>query len=270
MKYKLYIVTYKNLPDIQENISSIKDSDFYSRDDIGIFIINNSPSISLKTLENSKITVLDNNLRPEFSTGHLSRNWNQALINGFQSLVNPQAELVMHSQDDVKFEPGWFNQLLGLHNKFDFINLGVGDAFCSYTIKAVQTIGLWDERFCGIGYQEADYFMRCLIALKNKSSINDLGHKRILNPIPGNFFNSTRDARHGGNYNLLYVPGKNDQRMMEHHRSGNMAHELCRKMLYSKYGTEVKDVDWNVEYLEKEWKILNTQPVLYPYFEGTI
>ena len=47
-------------------------------------------------------------------------------------------------------------QLLPLH---------AGDALTSYTAAAISKIGLWDERFCNIGWQDLDYWFRVRAAL---------------------------------------------------------------------------------------------------------
>jgi hypothetical protein len=44
------------------------------------------------------------------------------------------------------------------------------------TSNAVKQVGLFDERFCNIGLQEADYFLRCLLYNKDRSSLNDIEH----------------------------------------------------------------------------------------------
>lgn len=184
MRIKQFIVTYNNETEINNCLSSI----FESLDDVevsilDIFIINNHTNIKIDNPYSDKVTILNNTLRPDFSTGHLSRSWNQALINGFQNLNNPDCDIVIMNQDDTKFKKNYINELLKLHKNFDFIQLGSGDQFMSYTPNAVKKIGIWDERFCNIGYQEADYFIRASLYLKEKSTINDYHHLRLLNQL---------------------------------------------------------------------------------------
>ena len=45
-------------------------------------------------------------------------------------------------------------------------------------------MGIWDERYCGIAYQEADYILRSAFHNPERSSINDQLHLRCLNQLP--------------------------------------------------------------------------------------
>ena len=86
-KIKIYIVTYKNDKCLNTNLRSLFCSDLMNYD-YEINVINNHSQINIDP-KFKKVKLLNNNLRVDFSTGHLSRNWNQALINGFQDLNNP-------------------------------------------------------------------------------------------------------------------------------------------------------------------------------------
>ncbi len=178
-KIKIFIVTYKSKISLNNNIKSLLESDLMQHN-WEINVINNH---SLNDEYVDKVKVWHNVLRPDFSTGHLARNWNQAIINGFKDLNNPDCDILVNSQDDVLFKKDCFSKLIEFHKKYSFIQSGAGDSLCSYLPEAVKEIGLWDERFCNIGYQEADYFLRALIYNKNKSMISDChpGHNRVLN-----------------------------------------------------------------------------------------
>lgn len=188
IKIKLYIVTYNNSQDLNNNLESLLNSDIVNYD-YQIHVINNHTKFCLndRYLQNTKINVLHNVCRPDFSTGHLSRNWNQAIINGFVSLNNPNCDIVAHCQDDSIFTSNWVEFLVELHQNYNFIQMGIGDNFCSYLPSAIKKVGLWDERFCGLGYQEADYFLRHLIYNKDKACINDLQHGRFINAVNFSF-----------------------------------------------------------------------------------
>lgn len=184
MKIKQYIVTFNNKLQINNCLESI----FNKLSDaelsiLEIYVINNHSNLDIDTKFLRNITILNNELRPDFSTGHLSRNWNQAIINGFKNLNSPDCDILITNQDDTIFKQNYINKLIKLHTQFDLIQFGWGDNFISYTPNAIKKIGLWDERFCNIGYQEADYMLRSYLYLKNKSSINDFSHNRILNKI---------------------------------------------------------------------------------------
>lgn len=89
----VYIVTYKNAHDLNQNIASLLATS--GGMDLRINIINNHSDFSLNPKYEKSVTVLHNSLRPDFSTGHLARSWNQALIHGFRDLKNPASEIVI-------------------------------------------------------------------------------------------------------------------------------------------------------------------------------
>lgn len=194
MKIKLYIVTYKNEFYLNHNLTTLFQSDLMSHD-YQITIINNHTDFKLDPKFVSKVKVLHNVVRPDFSTGHLARDWNCALINGFQSLTAPDCDIVIHCQDDTHFNADWCANIVDIHKRFTFIQAGWGDCFCSYTVEAVRNIGLWDERFCNIGQQEADYLLRALMYNKDKSTINDGVHRRTLNVSYVNFITRPEHAK---------------------------------------------------------------------------
>jgi FkbM family methyltransferase len=183
LKIKQFIVTYNNEVQINNCLKSI-----FSRSTeaelslLEIFIINNHTKIKIDPQYAGRVTVLNNALRPDFSTGHLSRSWNQAIINGFKNLKAPDCDILITNQDDTLFVDNYITKVIELHKKLDLVQFGWGDNFISYTPRAVRTVGLWDERFCNIGYQEADYLTRAMLYLKDKASINDFSHKRMFNP----------------------------------------------------------------------------------------
>ena len=182
LKVKLYIVTYKGHDRLGPTLSSLLNSDL-SDHSHEINLINNHTDLRVPPEFASKVKILHNVLRPDCSSGHLSRNWNQALINGFGSLLDPDCDIVVCSQDDSIFRQDWLERLLLLHKRFTFVQNGHGDQFHSYLPEAVRRIGLWDERFCGISMQAADYFWRCVMHNKEGSTIQDPIHHRVLNPI---------------------------------------------------------------------------------------
>lgn len=262
MKSKLFIVTYNNAEDLDACLNSI-----YNKVEVPdeIYVINNHSSISInKDYIDSGLIVLNNVLRPDFSTGHLSRNWNQALINGFKDVNKPDSDIVMTCQDDTIFEEGWLDFIKENHQKYSFMTFGVGDAFCSYTIDAVKSIGLWDERFCNIGYHEIDYFLRAHIFNRDKSSINDIHFG--INFLDGNYYNHELHIDgHGGNKNVLKVPAKNTDRLNNHNLSKSVAHNHSEKMFNYKWPEVPISHSW------REFNLTHLRPkdqfITYPYFE---
>ena len=176
MRIKQYIVTYNNNNLLNRCIQSMGD---FSHD---VFIIDNYGNAVID-IPSKTLKILPNTLRPNFSTGHLAKDWNAALVLGFKDLKNPDADIVILNQNDAVFKPEYISNLVELHNVFDFVQLGSGDEVLSFTPNAVKKIGLFDERFSNIGFQEADYFLRARILMPDSITINDETHDRVWNPI---------------------------------------------------------------------------------------
>lgn len=254
MKIKQYIVTYNNSFQINECIKSIfNNSSGEELDNLEIYIINNHSNFDLSAEFIDKVAVLNNTLRPDFSTGHLSRNWNQAIINGFVNLNKPESDIVITCQDDTRFSKNYITTTIELHKKFDLIQAGHGDNFVSYTPSAIKKVGLWDERFCGIGYQEADYFLRSYLYNNKNSSIQDDMHRRHLNKIT----------------NIpIQIIKSGCARREKYHINSTTHHEYNKKLFIKKWGFNP----------EKGWPaIINSistpnidSYIYYPYFENNI
>ena len=265
MKIKIYIVTYNNKVDINNNLNTLFNSNF-NNNNVEVNIINNHSTFNIDSKYKSKVNILHNTLRPDFSNGHLSRNWNQAIINGFKDLNNPDCDILIHCQDDLLWSKDWLSYLIKTHEKYSFFTGQVGDTFCSYTPEAVKNIGLWDERFCHIQYQEFDYFLRALLHNKDKTSINSYVYlpktqdkitDLLLNPIPISDLDNYFPRR----------PDRNEFRENQHIKSGKWVNHA--KLLFS-----------------KKWGIPHPRPVFlkganigkptiknyifYPYFEKDI
>ena len=127
------------------------------------------------------MNVIHNNARPDWDTGNLARNWNQALVHGFVDLNNPDAKIVVTMQNDIVLADNWTSNLLKMHQNYTFVTGQLGDNIISYRPEAVKRIGMWDERFITPANKEADYYIRALILNKEKSIVNDFFHGRLLN-----------------------------------------------------------------------------------------
>lgn len=273
MKIRLYIVTYNHPTFLNRGLKSLFESNYPSACDITknefeVFIINNHTNFALEKEYEDRVTVMHNDLRPDWSTGHLTRNWNQALVNGFENLDDPACDLVIHAQDDLDWAPGWADFLVGHHKKYDFINIGTGDAVCSYTPEAVRKIGLWDERFCAIGYHVADYHLRAVKFHGQRSSINDLGHGRVWNALPGNV--GTHATHEGGNENVVYAP-KHDTGRKDQHDTSSLWHPYNENIFTHKWGDDgrVNYIGgWKFSSISQIPELTNPQYVSYPYFES--
>lgn len=258
---KVYIVTYKktdllirclrSLFDGSNNMHNVKVSVMNN------YVPNHVPILDLpEDLLNEKITIIHNSARPEFSTGHLARNWNQCIIDGIKDIQNPDCEMIILAQEDAMFAPGALNKISQIlkEGRYNYITLGKGDEVQIMTPESVKAIGLYDERFCNIGYQEADYFRRAYLHNPEKSSINDGHHGRVHNPLP-DIFEIICDVL-----------------------CGNQRHEpeLMRSAQYNPVSIEVYRHKWHGwERGEAWWNSLGypdhvpdaKQYMMYPYFE---
>jgi hypothetical protein len=180
-KMKIYIVTYKRSDILNDTLKKLFDSDFSKLPNTEVNIINNHTDFYIQPEFQNKVNVLHNVLRPDWSNGNLAENWNQALLDGFRDLNNPDSEYVVTMQNDTSVHPQWCSNLLEMHKKYNFIVGKYGDNLVSYTPESVKRIGIWDENFFGVQYKEADYWIRALVFNKEKSCINDTLHGIELN-----------------------------------------------------------------------------------------
>lgn len=253
MKIKVYIVTYNNDKVLNDwSLNTIFSSNYKNLNhDVQIFVINNHSNINVKDEYKDKITILNNDLRPDFSTGHLARNWNQAIINGFKDPDKPDADIVVCCQNDVKFTKDWLTNLLKLHEKYTFVNFGQGDAFHSYKIDAIKNIGLWDERFCNICYQEHDYFIRALIYNRDHSTINSPGSKQLHNKV---------------DFNVIETTPCGCKRGEKSHNESKKHSNISKTIFQQKWGG-LRPAQWKpgFDWVPKKSKIPTY--MYYPYFE---
>ena len=256
MKIKIYIVTYDNNIVLNDwSLQSIFNSDYEKLGhDVKVFVINNHSNISIKDEYKNKITLLNNSLRPDFSTGHLARNWNQAIINGFVDIENPDCDIVVCSQNDIKFKKNWLENLLKAHEKYNFIQQGQGDGFHSYKIDAIKNVGLWDERFCNICYQEHDYFLRQLIDNRNHCSINSKGSRQLHNRLE---------------YEIIEDTPCGSKRGEKSHILSKQNSNISKLIFQQKWGS-TQPAQWkpDFEWIPTKSKIPNY--IYYPYFEKKI
>lgn len=253
-KVKLFVVTYNNPKILNQCLESVfLNSSPLEQSNLQVFVINNHSNFYLENRFTDKVTVIHNHTRPDFSTGHLSRNWNQCILHGFVDLNNPHCDILITCQDDTIFSNHYIGKLIELHQRYDLVTCGPGDNMVSYTPQAIRRIGLWDERFCGIGYQEMDYFIRAFKYHKEKSSINDYYHNQVHNPIEPHLipieFILTGWERQDDNHLVAY----------NFHMTGAQVFVLKWPDL-GKYPFEVVD---NIEPQIDSY-------VLYPYFEKDV
>tara|TARA_R110000824_G_C15161336_1_gene671912 strand:- start:102 stop:986 length:885 start_codon:yes stop_codon:yes gene_type:complete len=260
MKIKVFIVTYKNEDLLQNNLCSLLESDLVNHD-FSINVINNyTEHFELqKFCDDRNIKVYHNYLRPDFSIGHLSRSWNQAIINGFKNLRSPDCDILVLAQNDNLFQKKWVEYILEMHKKYDFISMGAGDQYHSYNKNHIIKVGLWDERFCGNGFQENDYFIRSVIYNKDRTSISDDAHQRNWNNIENNIISSDPALIGGRRGDPVTIAS------FEHHA-------VSQKILMAKWA---ECGDWEIfcERIRKNKgpeKSLIPDFIYYPYFETNV
>ena len=241
-RIKLFICTYNDDEVLFKNLDSVVKSDLMSHD-YEVHILNNYKRLELpEKYYDFNIEVINNEARPDFSRGHLSRSWNQGIVNGFKSVKNPDADYVILSQNDVEVTENWIENLLRYHEKYDFILFGDGDALQSMNIESVKKVGLYDERFCGIAYHESDYQFRQMLLNREKSSINDFGRNILHNQLYPNKENVRCEDKSADEY--VFYKGLNDvikwtksgaQRDTEHHSSSYKYHGISSELIRSKW-----------------------------------
>jgi FkbM family methyltransferase len=253
-KIKIFIVTYNNPKMLNQCVKSIFfNTGVVEQSNIQVYVINNHSNFELDEAYQDKVTVFHNVVRPDFSTGHLSRSWNQAIINGFVDLNNPHCDILITCQDDTLFSNHFIQKIVELHKQYDFFTCGAGDNFVSYTPNAIKRIGLWDERYCGIAYQEKDYFTRAYKYHKEKSSINDYYHDFVHNPV---------------DYSQLpikFIP-TGFERMDKNHLASEEYHISGAQIYFLKWGFGQEDILIQID----EGKPKLPSFVLYPYFEKDV
>lgn len=246
----VWIVTYNNREDLNNNLRTLFAGLDTSLINLDVNIINNHTNFYLDFEYLGRTKVWHNVLRSNNSLGHLARNWNQALINGFGSLNNPRVDCVITSQDDVLWSADWSNQVTAALNSFDFVTQGVGDAVVLNTPQSVKKIGLWDERFCPSFYHDGDYFLRALMYNKQRSSINDPAHGRILNPLGSSF---------------ATVPAPNQPRTDAKNLSYGRA-QLPHQVWMNKW--PVSPINWSQELIDNPPQHSScVNYITYPHFE---
>jgi hypothetical protein len=249
-KVKVYFVTYNSPSLLKETLDSFFSSTDLNKIQLETYIINNHSNFELYSHHKQKVKhVYHNQLRPDFSTGHLSRNWNQAIINGFKNLNNPDCDIVITCQDDAIWNKDWVNILLETSKDYDFYTCNNGDMLCYYTPESIKNIGLWDERFCNIQFQEADYFYRAKLYYSERSSINDSHHGREHNPTKVMAINP-----HSG-------------QMLERSVISDVHHNHSKNIFILKWGEE--SISWTNKSIQNRHARIPSF-FFYPYFEKDI
>jgi hypothetical protein len=270
MKIKIFILTYRNPADLNGGLEYMFNSTAVSqtKHQIKLNVINNHTEFSISPDYAPYVTVYHNPLQPNFGTGHNSRNWNQALMLGFENLNNPKSDLVITAHDDTWWGKNWLELTeQALEMGYTYISYGLGDNIQVWTPQAVKRIGLWDERYCTLAFAEHDYFFKAACYNGDKSSINDKWHARTepdgrqvkhyeWNPLP------FRD-------DVLNRPPVNQERQNQINYRKPTAY-LGRELFMQKWGVAPERTSIQ-EMLDKGIRMPNVSTYMYyPYFENAI
>lgn len=267
MKIKIFIVTYNNEEMINRCLNSLYTNiNNVSNHEIIINVINNHSNFSMLDEYSSKtdLHVINNEARPDFSTGHLARNWNQCILHGIKDMRNPDCDVLILAQNDCQFLPNFLENIIEYLCVYDYMTFGVGDEVQVITLTSLNKIGMFDERFCNIGYHAEDYFMRAVLLNHEKTSINDHGHNRLHNPIFNNVVFEPPHLPHNAVKNNLQI---------EYHEDSRIYHQISFSVLISKWGDDVGSqsvFDEAVLSMKNNrcTRIAPKQYMYYPYFES--
>jgi len=270
MKIQVGIVSYNNPVDLNNLIHSLLVSDL-TQHMFYIEVINNHSNFILNPAVEPYVHVIHNTVRPDWSTGHISKDYNSILVRGFQDLDNPDADLVIIIQEDNIVKPDFISRLIGLHNTYNYIASGIGGQLMSFTPEAIKKIGLFDERISSVGSHDTDYFVRAIIWNRAGSSINDVGQERVINP-------STNDV----NYGFHHSP-RSDSDLIQCVAINQDHHNALAPIWKSKpihitafnyiWGNQLPSTGWSpelIDHIEQFIRPVHKQIIMYPYFENKI
>ena len=252
MRVAVFIVRYRETEHLYKCIESVG-----KHDEVSVCVINNYGVLELP-LEYAHVKVLNNVCRPDFSTGHLSRNWNQAIINGFRNLKDPACDAVIGLQADACLAPGWLEYIRGFMHTVYYVSCGRGDEFQLFTPTGIHRVGLYDERFCNIGFQEGDYFLRSVLRIPANCAILDAPHGRLHNP-------------YGIDPNKILVPSQGGQ-PNDDHLTSMQYHAVSKAWFDKKYNNMILPSPWmsyNMEVMSQVG-VKEKEFMYYPYFERDI
>ena len=269
MKIRVGTITYNNKTDINNLLESLFSSDLVEHD-YSIEIINNHSNFELRDEFLGKVDVIHNRVRPDFSTGHMAKDYNSILVRGFENLDAPAHDIVILIQEDNVVKPDFISHLLRLHETYNYIAAGVGGQLQSFTADAIKKIGLFDERYASIGIMDSDYFIRAVIWNRKYSSINDV-QGRMINPttneIEGGFYEETRTD------SILIRCVKLSQEHLTALAPIWAQPHIVYRVFHHIWGADTQQVNWSPEYIdwiESSLRPLHKPYIMYPYFEDKV
>lgn len=250
MHIVFWIVTYDNNVLLNNLLKTLFDKTLKNEHEYKVIVMDNYGNGNVDECFN-EVILLKNVARPSFSTGHLSRSWNQGIMHAFVDVDDPHCDLLVLIQSDTLLLDNYFQYILDNLNKFDYMTFGTGDQVQVMTPMSIKKIGLFDERFCGTGFQEGDYFLRAVLLNRERSTINDPSHGRMHNAIEDK------------------VVDKSQPTGWERDDPTSLAsahyHYVSHKVFNMKWGNIGPSI-WNFEQINTI-KEVPKQYMYYPYFE---
>ena len=192
MKIKVYIVTYKKNETLNECLRTLWNATKH-HENIEVTVLANHPDVVIDKINKRKnLKVVINNTRMPYAWGNLAKDWNFCILDCFKNFENPDnVDWCVLAQNDTTWIDGW-DEWLSQNNKFDIVTQPTGDQSVSLNINAVNKVGFFDERLTTLHFHEIDYFIRCILRLGNRASINDNHEMHNLSNCPiGNVITNT-------------------------------------------------------------------------------
>lgn len=192
MKIKVYIVTYKKNDVLNENLRTLWASTKNPKN-IEVTVLANHPDVKIDRKNKRKnLKVIINNTRMPHAWGNLAKDWNFCILDCFKSSENPDnVDWCVLAQNDATWIDGW-DEWLMKNSLYDVVTQPTGDQSVSLNINTINKVGFFDERFTTLHFHEIDYFIRCILLLGSRASIND-DHKshNLSNCSVGNVITNT-------------------------------------------------------------------------------
>lgn len=252
MKIKVYIVTYKKNEVLNENLRTLWNATKHP-ENIEVTILANHPDVKISEQNKRKnLKVIVNTTRMPHSWGNLARDWNFCILDCFGNKDNPNnIDWCVLAQNDVTWIEGW-DEWLSNNTLYDIVTQPTGDQSISLNIKAVNKVGFFDERLTTLHFHEIDYFIRCILKLGDRASINDNHEKHNLsNCLVGNVITNTT------------ANGIEEEETL--HNSSNW--QESKDFISKKWGYDVLQIDtnWILKHMNKLIK-LEVEINWYPFF----
>jgi hypothetical protein len=181
---RVYIVTYRKNAVLNRNLQTLW-AGARQPERLAVTVLANHPEVVIDAAnQRPNLKVVVNATRPANAWGYLARDWNFGILDAFGNWQNPHGTAwCVLAQNDVEWLPGW-DEYLDRNDRFDFLSQPRGDQAMALNVAAVRAVGFFDERFSILHFQEFDYFLRAILKLGPRASVNDdHGPNFVWNPV---------------------------------------------------------------------------------------